>query len=43
VEIEKVTTPRDVERAVYQGPKDVLVFPWVEVNARFGRIERDRV
>jgi hypothetical protein len=37
-EIEFVTTERDLERAVYQSPKDRLVWPWVEVNARFGRI-----
>jgi len=39
-EIEIVTTDRDRERAVYMAPKDRLVFPWVEVNARFGRIRR---
>lgn len=38
VETKKVTTANDIERAVYQCPKDALVFPWVEVNARFGRI-----
>lgn len=37
-EVERVTTPLDRERAVYQAPKDVLVFPWIEVNVRFGRI-----
>ena len=39
-EVEFVTTERDVARAVYQSPKDRHVFPWVEVNARFGRIHR---
>ena len=26
----------------YQGPKDRHVFPWIEVNARFGLIKRTR-
>ena len=39
-EIEFVTTERDLEQAIYISPKDRLVWPWVEVNARFGRIER---
>jgi hypothetical protein len=38
-EVEFVTTERDLERAVYMSPKDRLVWPWVEVNARFGRIK----
>jgi hypothetical protein len=33
-----VTTPRDRERHVYEMPKDRHVFPWIEVNARFGVI-----
>jgi hypothetical protein len=37
-EIEFITTKRDLERAVYQSPKDRHVFPWLDVNARFGRI-----
>jgi len=37
-EVELVTTERDRERAAYQSPKDRLVWPWVQVNARFGRI-----
>ncbi len=37
-EIEFVTTERDLELAIYESPKDRLVWPWVEVNARFGRI-----
>jgi hypothetical protein len=41
-EVEMVTTPRDRQRGVYQGPKDRHVFPWLEVNARFGRIRRHR-
>jgi hypothetical protein len=36
-----VTTQRDVERAIYEFPKDRHVFPWVEVNARFGLIRSD--
>jgi hypothetical protein len=39
-EIEFVETERDRSGRVYQGPKDQLVWPWVEVNARFGRIQR---
>ena len=39
-ETEFVTTERDRERAVYDSPKDRHVFPWVEVNARFGLIRR---
>lgn len=39
-ETEFVTTERDVERCVYDSPKDRHVFPWVEVNARFGTIRR---
>lgn len=39
-EVEFVTTDRDRERAVYEGPKDRHVFPWIEVNARFGLIKR---
>jgi len=38
-EIEMVTTRQDLERAVYMSPKDRLVRPWVEVNARFGLIK----
>lgn len=38
-EIDKIKTKRDEERAVYDSPKDRHVFPWVEVNARFGRIK----
>ena len=36
---EFVTTARDRERAIYDFPKDRHVFPWVEVNARFGVID----
>jgi hypothetical protein len=35
-----VTTERDRERRVYDSPKDRHVFPWVDVNARFGLIKR---
>jgi hypothetical protein len=35
-----VTTDRDRSRAVYMFPKDRHVFPWIEVNARFGIIPR---
>jgi hypothetical protein len=37
-EVEFVTTERDRRLAIYDSPKDRLVWPWVEVNARFGRI-----
>jgi hypothetical protein len=37
-DVELVTTARDRELAVYDFPKDRHVFPWIEVNARFGRI-----
>ncbi len=36
---EFITTDRDHERMVYHFPKDRHVFPWIEVNARFGNIE----
>jgi len=36
-----ITTPRDVARAIYAFPKDRHLFPWVEVNARFGLIEEE--
>ncbi len=37
---EFVTTARDRQQAIYEFPKDRHVFPWVEVNARFGVIDR---
>ena len=37
-EVSFVTTERDHERAVYESPKDRHIFPWLDVNARFGRI-----
>jgi len=37
-EIGFVMTERDRERAIYDSPRDRLVFPWIEVNARFGLI-----
>lgn len=39
-EVEFVRTPKDVQRAVFECAKDRHVFPWVEVNARFGFIKR---
>ena len=36
------TTDRDRAQAIYEFPKDRHVFPWVEVNARFGVIQRAR-
>ncbi|MGC4116318.1 MAG: hypothetical protein QM765_17435 [Myxococcales bacterium] len=33
-----VTTERDRARGIYDFPKDRHVFPWVEINARFGTI-----
>jgi hypothetical protein len=39
-ETEAITTERDRARAIYDFPKDRHVFPWIEVNARFGRIAR---
>ena len=41
-EIADLTTESDRIRAVYEGPKDRLVFPWIEVNARFGLIKKKR-
>lgn len=35
---EFVTTQRDRDGAVYDSPKDRHVFPWLDVNARFGLI-----
>jgi hypothetical protein len=37
---EFVTTDRDRKQAIYESPKDRHVFPWVDVNARFGLISR---
>ena len=37
---EFVTTQRDRERCIYDLPKDRHIFPWVELNARFGIIDR---
>ena len=39
-EVGFVRTPKDVKRAVFDCAKDRHVFPWVEVNARFGIIKR---
>ncbi len=38
--VDFVCTSRDRERAVYDSPKDRHLFPWVEVNARFGIIRQ---
>ena len=38
--VEFAITERDEELAVYHTPKDRHVFPWLEVNARFGVIDR---
>ncbi len=35
---EFVTTDRDRKQAIYDSPKDRHVFPWLDVNARFGLI-----
>ncbi len=37
--VDFITTQRDIERCVYDFPKDRHVFPWVELNARFGIIQ----
>ncbi|MCB1189038.1 MAG: hypothetical protein H7A23_13820 [Leptospiraceae bacterium] len=39
-EVEFLTTERDRELAIYDTPKDRHVFPWIEVNARFGIIKK---
>jgi hypothetical protein len=39
-EVEFVKTQKDAERAIFDCAKDRHVFPWVEVNARFGFIQR---
>ena len=38
-EVEFVRTARDVEMASFDCAKDRHVFPWVEVNKRFGFIK----
>lgn len=49
-EVAFVKTKRDIQRAAFECAKDRHVFPWVDVNARFGFIqyahelsEKDRV
>jgi hypothetical protein len=37
-EVSFVKTKRDIERAAFECAKDRHVFPWVDVNARFGII-----
>lgn len=39
-ETDFVRTPRDKKQCIYDMPKDRHIFPWVEVNARFGVIRR---
>eukprot|EP00927_Polykrikos_kofoidii_P034331 TRINITY_DN29143_c0_g1_i1.p1 TRINITY_DN29143_c0_g1~~TRINITY_DN29143_c0_g1_i1.p1 ORF type:complete len:1594 (-),score=268.47 TRINITY_DN29143_c0_g1_i1:63-4553(-) len=39
-EVDMLTTKNDRAAAVFETPKDRHVFPWLEVNARFGFIER---
>lgn len=38
-EVEFVQTPKDIKMGSFQCAKDRHVFPWVEVNARFGFIK----
>ncbi len=38
--VEFITTARDRERCIYDFPKDRHIFPWVDLNARFGIIDR---
>mmetsp|Transcript_14753 Transcript_14753/g.26110 ORF Transcript_14753/g.26110 Transcript_14753/m.26110 type:complete len:391 (+) Transcript_14753:513-1685(+) len=38
-----ITTPSDIERSVYDSPKDRHLFPWIETNARFGLIKKTRI
>ncbi|MFH2006165.1 MAG: hypothetical protein ABI333_06230 [bacterium] len=40
---EFVTTARDRAQAIYEFPKDRHVFPWIEVNARFGVIDTEEL
>jgi hypothetical protein len=37
---EFITTERDIQRCIYDYPKDRHIFPWVDLNARLGIIER---
>jgi len=39
-EVVFLETERDSKSAVFDSPKDRHIFPWLEVNARFGVIER---
>lgn len=41
-EVEFLTTPRDHEIASFDCAKDRHIFPWVDVNARFGFIKYDQ-
>ena len=38
-EVEFVHTKKDIKQATFECAKDRHVFPWVEVNARFGIIK----
>ena len=38
-EVKILSTPQDVEYGTFLCAKDRHVFPWVDVNARFGFIE----
>jgi hypothetical protein len=38
-EVDFVATPRDAQMACFECAKDRHVFPWVDVNARFGFIK----
>ena len=38
-EVDFITTPRDHELASFDCAKDRHIFPWVDVNARFGFIK----
>eukprot|EP00746_Dinoflagellata_sp_MGD_P020080 gnl/MRDRNA2_/MRDRNA2_14673_c0_seq1.p1 gnl/MRDRNA2_/MRDRNA2_14673_c0~~gnl/MRDRNA2_/MRDRNA2_14673_c0_seq1.p1 ORF type:complete len:1041 (+),score=177.80 gnl/MRDRNA2_/MRDRNA2_14673_c0_seq1:429-3125(+) len=37
---EFITTSRDVEKHIFDGPKDRHVYPWIELNARLGLIPK---
>lgn len=37
---EPLNTDSDRHRAIFDTPKDRHIFPWVEVNARFGIISK---
>jgi len=37
---ESITTESDLRRHIYDVPKDRLVYPWLELNARFGFVPK---